>query len=93
MLVLDEPTVGLDPNQVIEMRELIKGLASYTTVLLSSHILSEVSLTCDDVIIIDKGNIVAEDKPAGLSRRLQSTVQTFTRIVVRKRTYYIRYVV
>jgi len=80
VLVLDEPTVGLDPNQVIEMRELIKGLTGHTTVLLSSHILSEVSLTCDNVIIIDKGVIVAEDKPEGLSRRLQSAVQTFARI-------------
>ena len=80
VLILDEPTVGLDPNQVIEMRELIKGLAGTATVLLSSHILSEVGLTCDHVVIIDKGNIIAEDTPERLSERVQGTTQTYVRI-------------
>ena len=66
VLILDEPTVGLDPHQVIEMRALIKGLAGETTVLLSSHILSEVGLTCQRVVIIDKGRIIAQDRPDSL---------------------------
>jgi ABC-2 type transport system ATP-binding protein len=80
VLILDEPTVGLDPNQVIEMRELIKGLAGNTTVLLSSHILFEVGLTCQRVVIINKGSVVAEDTPEGLNTRVQSTVQTLVRV-------------
>ena len=80
VLILDEPTVGLDPHQVIDMRELIKGLAGEATVLLSSHILSEVGLTCDRVVIIDKGNIIAEDTTEHLGERVQGTTQTFVRI-------------
>ena len=79
VLVLDEPTIGLDPNQVIEMRELIKGMGGKTTVLLSSHILHEVSLTCQRVVIIDKGRIIAEDTAAGLSERVQGATQTLVR--------------
>ena len=60
ILVLDEPTSGLDPNQIIEIRELIKELGREKTVILSSHILSEVEATCDRVIIINKGNVVAD---------------------------------
>ncbi len=61
VLLLDEPTSGLDPEQIIEIRDLIKGLASRTTVLLSTHILSEASQICNKIIILDKGSIVATD--------------------------------
>ena len=80
VLILDEPTVGLDPNQVIEMRDLISGMAGKTTILLSSHILHEVGLTCQRVVIIDKGNIIAEDTAAGLSERIQGATRTLVRI-------------
>jgi len=79
ILILDEPTIGLDPHQVIEMRDLIKGLGGKTTVLLSSHILHEVGLTCQRVVIIDKGKILAEDTAEGLSARLQGAMQTLVR--------------
>jgi ABC-2 type transport system ATP-binding protein len=62
VMILDEPTIGLDPKQIIEMRDLIKGLAGDYTVILSSHILQEVSATCDRVMIINQGRLVAEDK-------------------------------
>ncbi|MSQ46947.1 MAG: ABC transporter ATP-binding protein [Deltaproteobacteria bacterium] len=81
VLILDEPTVGLDPNQVIEMRDLIKSLGGKTTVLLSSHILHEVGLTCHRVIIIDKGNIIAEDTAAGLSEKVQGATRIQLRVV------------
>lgn len=68
VLILDEPTVGLDPNQIIEIRQLIKELGKQHTVILSSHILSEVSAICDHIIIIDKGMVVAQDTPEGLSK-------------------------
>jgi len=80
VLILDEPTVGLDPHQVIEMRALIKGLAGETTVLLSSHILSEVGLTCQRVVIIDKGRIIAQDRPDSLDALVQGTTRTFVRL-------------
>jgi ABC-2 type transport system ATP-binding protein len=80
ILILDEPTVGLDPHQVIEMRELIKGMGGKTTVLLSSHILSEVGLTCHRVVIIDKGKIIAEDTAEGLSARVQGATRVFVRV-------------
>jgi len=79
VLILDEPTIGLDPHQVIEMRDLIKGLGGKTTVLLSSHILHEVGLTCQRVVIIDKGKILAEDTAEGLSARIQGALQTLVR--------------
>lgn len=66
ILILDEPTVGLDPKQVIEIRELIKSFRKDHTVLISSHILSEISQICEKVIIIDKGEIVAVDTPEHL---------------------------
>ncbi|NOT56691.1 MAG: ABC transporter ATP-binding protein [Deltaproteobacteria bacterium] len=81
VLILDEPTVGLDPNQVIEMRDLIKSLAGKTTVLLSSHVLHEVGLTCHRVVIIDKGNIIAEDTAAGLSEKVQGATRIQLRVV------------
>ena len=67
LLILDEPTVGLDPNQIIEIRALIKKLGEKHTIILSSHILSEVNAICDYVLIIDQGKLVAEDTPEHLS--------------------------
>ena len=72
ILILDEPTVGLDPKQVIEIRELIQSFRKNHTVILSSHILSEVSQICEKVIIIDKGEIVAVDTPENLENHAQS---------------------
>ena len=69
ILILDEPTVGLDPKQITEIRSLIKDLGKNHTVILSSHILSEVSQICDRVVIINKGKIVAEDTPENLENR------------------------
>jgi ABC-2 type transport system ATP-binding protein len=66
LLILDEPTVGLDPKQIREIRNLIKELGQEKTILLSTHILPEVELTCDRALIIDRGRIIAEDTPAGL---------------------------
>lgn len=70
ILILDEPTVGLDPKQVVEIRNLIKSLRRSHTVLLSSHILSEVTQMCQKVIIIDKGKIVAIDTPKNLENKI-----------------------
>lgn len=70
VLILDEPTVGLDPKQVSEVRNLILQLKGQHTIILSTHILSEVQAVCEKVIIINQGSIVAEDSIAGLSRRL-----------------------
>ncbi len=69
-IILDEPTVGLDPRQIIEVRHLIKQLAGNHTVLLSTHILPEVSVTCDRVAIINRGKIVATNTPANLMAQL-----------------------
>lgn len=68
VLILDEPTVGLDPKQIIEIRKLIKNLGKEHTIILSTHILPEVSAVCDRVVIINKGQIVAIDTPENLSR-------------------------
>lgn len=70
VLILDEPTVGLDPKQIIEIRNVIKSLGKNKTIILSSHILSEISAVCDRVIIINKGKFVAEDTPKNLSAKL-----------------------
>jgi ABC-2 type transport system ATP-binding protein len=70
VLILDEPTAGLDPKQIIETRELIKRLAGDHTIILSTHILPEVSQTCQRVVIINRGRVVAVDSPANLTRRL-----------------------
>jgi ABC-2 type transport system ATP-binding protein len=70
VLILDEPTVGLDPRQIIDTRQLIRDLSGSHTVILSTHILPEVSVTCSRVLIIDRGQIVAEDTPENLDRRL-----------------------
>lgn len=71
VLILDEPTVGLDPKQIIEIRNLIKSLTDKSTIILSTHILPEASMICGRVIIINEGKIVAVDKPANLTSRLQ----------------------
>jgi len=71
VLILDEPTAGLDPKQIIETRELIKGLGGDHTVILSTHILPEVSMTCGRVVIINQGRVVAEDTPDNLTHRLK----------------------
>ena len=71
VIILDEPTVGLDPKQIIEIRELIKELAKKHTIILSSHILSEVSAVCDHIMIISKGKLVASDTPEGLMALLK----------------------
>jgi ABC-2 type transport system ATP-binding protein len=71
VLILDEPTIGLDPKQIIETRNLIRGLAGDHTVILSTHILPEVSATCQRVLIINDGEIAAEDTPDNLTRRLR----------------------
>jgi ABC-2 type transport system ATP-binding protein len=73
LLILDEPTVGLDPKQIIEIRELIKALASEHTVILSTHILPEVTQTCQKIIILNEGNIIAEDTYEQLSLKLKKT--------------------
>ncbi|HHU52069.1 MAG TPA: ATP-binding cassette domain-containing protein [Firmicutes bacterium] len=70
VLILDEPTVGLDPKQIIEIRNLIKSLAQEHTVILSSHILPEVNMICERVIIMDQGRLVAMDTPEGLSHQI-----------------------
>ena len=71
VIILDEPTVGLDPKQIIEIRELIRELAKKHTIILSSHILSEVSAVCDHIMIISKGRLVASDTPEGLMTLLK----------------------
>jgi ABC-2 type transport system ATP-binding protein len=70
LLVLDEPTSGLDPVQIVEMRNLIRGLRGSHTILLSSHILSEISQTCDRLLVIQKGQIVAQGTEAELAKRM-----------------------
>lgn len=71
LLILDEPTIGLDPNQIRQVRELIKSLGKHHTILLSTHILPEVEMTCNRVIIINKGKIEASDTPANLLAQLR----------------------
>ena len=71
VIILDEPTVGLDPKQIIEIRDLIKSLSKKHTVILSSHILSEVSAVCDYVMIISHGHLVASDTPENLAKLME----------------------
>jgi ABC-2 type transport system ATP-binding protein len=71
VIILDEPTVGHDPKQIIEVRHLIKNLAGSHTIVLSTHILPEVSMTCDRVVIINKGKIAAVDTPQNLTSQLK----------------------
>jgi ABC-2 type transport system ATP-binding protein len=69
LLILDEPTIGLDPSQIHQVRELIKNLARHHTLLLSTHLLPEVEMTCDSVIILNRGRIICSDKIGNLTRR------------------------
>jgi ABC-2 type transport system ATP-binding protein len=80
VLILDEPTVGLDPRQIVEIRALIRRLAGQSTVLLSTHILPEVSLTCRRVLILDQGKLVAEDTSEGLARKTAGRGETKIRL-------------
>ena len=74
IVILDEPTVGLDPKQIVEIRNLIKSLKNDHTVLLSSHILSEVDQICDKIIIINKGKIIAIDTPSNLENKINTNI-------------------
>ena len=80
VLILDEPTIGLDPAQVVEMRNVIKEIGKDRTVLLSTHILSEAQNLCDRVLIINKGKIVAEDTPENLQSRLVGSQRVILRV-------------
>lgn len=80
LLILDEPTVGLDPKQIIEIRNLIRSLGKKHTVILSSHVLSEVQATCDRVIVINNGQIVADDTEENLSKNLTGEHRLLARI-------------
>ena len=80
VLILDEPTIGLDPEQVNEIRNLIRGLQGERTILLSSHILPEVSLLCRRIIVIHKGRILAEDTPERLCERFQPSLRVNLRV-------------
>ncbi len=80
ILILDEPTTGLDPNQIVEIRKLIKELGRAKTVILSSHILQEVEATCDRILIIDKGRIVADGTAASLRSKAQGQEEVKVKI-------------
>src|SRR5687767_6244896 len=81
VLVLDEPTAGLDPKQIIETRDLIRSLAGDHTIVLSTHILPEVSQTCQRVVIINKGRVVAVDTPENLTARLRGSETLYLQVV------------
>jgi gliding motility-associated transport system ATP-binding protein len=80
VLILDEPTAGLDPKQIIETRQLIKDLAGDHTIILSTHILPEVSQTCQRVVIISKGKVVAVDTPDNLTARLRGSETLYVQV-------------
>lgn len=80
VIILDEPTVGLDPKQIIEIRDLIKRLGENHTIILSSHILSEVSAVCDHIMIIAHGKLVASDSPEGLEKRMSGSGELFLEV-------------
>ncbi len=80
ILILDEPTTGLDPNQIVEIRELIKKIGKEKTVIFSTHILSEVSAICDRVIIINNGKIAGEGSPAELAAKAQSKELIYVKV-------------
>ena len=80
VLILDEPTIGLDPNQVVDVRNLIREIGKERTVLLSTHILSEAQQLCDRVLIINKGQIIAEDTPENLQASLVGAVRGMLRV-------------
>jgi ABC-2 type transport system ATP-binding protein len=80
VLILDEPTVGLDPRQIVEIRGLIQKLSGLATVLLSTHILPEVSVTCRRVLILDQGKLIAEDTAEGLTAKTAGKGETLLRV-------------
>lgn len=80
VLILDEPTIGMDPKQIIEIRELIKGLGGERTIILSSHILPEVSMTCNKAVIIDRGTVVAAETIEGLTQRIKGSDRLIVKI-------------
>jgi ABC-2 type transport system ATP-binding protein len=80
VLILDEPTAGLDPKQIIDVRDLIRSLAGDHTVVLSTHILPEVSQTCQRVVIINRGRVVAVDTPDNLTRQLKGSATLYVQI-------------
>jgi ABC-2 type transport system ATP-binding protein len=80
VLILDEPTAGLDPKQIIETRQLIKELAGTHTIILSTHILPEVSQTCERVVIINKGKMVAVDTPSNLTAKLRGSETIYLQV-------------
>jgi ABC-2 type transport system ATP-binding protein len=80
VLILDEPTAGLDPKQIIETRQLIKGLAGDHTIILSTHILPEVSQTCQRIVIINRGKVVAIDTPDNLTSRLRGSETLYLQV-------------
>jgi ABC-2 type transport system ATP-binding protein len=80
VLILDEPTAGLDPKQIIETRDLIKSLAGDHTIVLSTHILPEVAQTCQRVVIINKGKVVAEDTPDNLTHELKGSATLYVQV-------------
>ncbi len=85
VLILDEPMVGLDPKQIIEMRDLIKGLAGEHTVILSSHILSEISAVCDHILIISEGKLAASGSPEELQKMMQGTAELVVTVIGERR--------
>jgi ABC-2 type transport system ATP-binding protein len=80
VLILDEPTAGLDPKQIIETRDLIRSLAGEHTIILSTHILPEVAQTCQRVVIINKGRVVAEDTPDNLTHQLKGAATLYVQV-------------
>jgi len=80
VLILDEPTIGLDPAQVVEVRKIVRDVGKDRTVLLSTHILSEAQQICDRVLIINKGHIIAEDSPENLQARLVGAARSLLRV-------------
>jgi ABC-2 type transport system ATP-binding protein len=80
VLILDEPTAGLDPKQIIETRDLIRSLAGNHTIILSTHILPEVSQTCQRVVIINKGHVVAVDTPDNLTHQLKGAASLYVQV-------------
>ena len=82
LLILDEPTSGLDPNQIVEIRDLIRELGQEKTILLSTHILPEVQATCDRILIINEGELVADDTPDALT---DSAAGAVIRVIVKNR--------
>lgn len=87
IIILDEPTVGLDPKQIIEIRELIKELGKEHTVILSSHILSEVRAVCDKIMIMSHGKLVASDTPEGLEHKMGNTNEISVSILGKKEDF------